>query len=992
MAQEPLRMSDEYKRRAMASPPSPEVESARRKYIDPKGPEAPEAPAPGGWEPSWLRPALLAGSFAPPLHPALLAVRGVSGGALAGLSALDAVNAASQGNYGEAAIDAVFAALGIRGVKTARLGKAGKPPAGGIPTDLLQKVNERQAQIKAATKGGNPAAVKPPTPPPASATPPRTITMPKKGATMPTPGEVPAPVAAKPGAKKPAAAPQTDATDMTPLLGAYKSSIAKMKADVKAGKVITPEVRKELEASTQFLALIGQRVGGPQGAQIAKVVKNGNDVLGGAKTAVPKATQTVLSEVDKLVKGATVRAEKLRKSTPEVQSTAKTVKGLAAKAKLAPDVLQKVEETLLKVKAKTPKQKKAINDLGFASAKLLAQMGGALAGGVSGAIGGGNLQPDDDPRDPATWKWAGAAGGALLGAMGANLAMTPGKVAKLEKLVDWNRFSLLSSPKAMGTANLGAFSSVIVKAMERVAEGRPDLAAKGLAELASDGAKLTWFRALAQGPLSFLPQPAQAAFAANSRVPVTKKLSLTNWPGRVIAAGDVVSIRALTKMGYSQEQAMAANLSSEPVTQVGKGFMRLFGEPVKSSVLATRGKNAGKMVTKIEEPLYDPKSNPALHLVMRYLQPFARVGVNAVEQGISYSPFGVAPSVRAAHGLTKPEAIRRAVVGTGVSGAGVAQAQLTSPEFDPIFAALGGPASLGVIAGQRFSRAMDSDQPLQSAAQGVLEELPMIGEQFGVQDMPGRLIPGLARDIGQAIDPAFAREKGPAGVIEAMGQQGTTPSPMGGVAATLGAGMLHRLPILREALPERSMPVDVWGKPLYPTNRPAFIPDVTLRGKVSGKPEILFPKVIARPPLVNPPTLPVGDPTAQKLRALGKQVPDMGAPVAPPLMPQFPELEADMRQAGVRPVPMDRDTRLAGLRARGVTNETVVRSVMESPGFSNLPAKVQHRIIREAWLDASKESSSTISPMIEAATVAPQAREQIRESLRAYITAMEGSQ
>jgi hypothetical protein len=214
-------------------------------------------------------------------------------------------------------------------------------------------------------------------------------------------------------------------------------------------------------------------------------------------------------------------------------------------------------------------------------------------------------------------------------------------------------------------------------------------------------------------------------------------------------------------------------------------------------------------------------------------------------------------------------------------------------------------------------------------------------------------------------------------------------------AKAAGAGLLHRMPLFRELLPEKFKDTDIYGQPKFP-ERNAFIPDISLRGFTTGKPEIVWPekgrgvlpKMMTRVPMVNPPDLPANDPYSAEIRAVERAVPERGKPISPPTVPQFRELENQMRMAGMPVKPMDRDMRAAILRAKGVTQEVMVKNMINSPQYQ-APDDERHWLLEKARDLATQGSGRMMTSAMRGATMAPDQRQMIMQQLQDYIQMMQ---
>ena len=833
-------------------------------------------------------------------------------------------------------------------------------------------------------------------------------------------------LAAGPPSPSLASTPLGDAGQLPQLLAGYTNTVKAVAKLTKEGKGIPDTLRAQLVESTRILGETAAQVAPESQKAVNAAVRRGITALANADSTVPSSTANLGSTLNKTAR-VLDKAARQSRDLPAVGRAVDTTRALGKKlgGKAGP-AADKLEQALRKQagKSKSAKEKKALDDISRASTSLLSQvkklpgdeagsvplgtaarMGATAAGGAGGFYAGQAARPEDDERSPLAWGMAGAAAGALSASVLSGLAMSPDRLAAIEKIVDWSRFSLLSAPKSMVNANMGALTAVFVKAAEKAAEGPKGVvaAARGMNELARQMATGVWFKAAFGDPQRYIQDPAlRAAFAkAGGRSQLTKgKKGFLSWPARVIAAGDVVSSNAIMKMGYSRQAAQQANLGAEPVTQFGRHIMRALNEPVRYKVHPPPGVK-GKIRDVIHKPYSNPKEHPGLTAALRFVSPFTRTAVNALEQGASYMPI-LGQTMRKPFGLTHAQSLVRQGMGAATIGAGAVQAHNTSPEIDTLVNSMAGPMTVPLYMGQRAMRMYDRDAPMQGILQTALEEIPMVAEQFGVQDILARpFVPGIMRDVARAIDPAFERSKGPSEIIERGRRRGGEVNVFKETAQTLAGGLQSRLPLFRELLPEEFAKHDVYGKSTFPERNkflPGFVPDITLRG-LDGRPEIiwpkpgkgLIPKILTSTPSVNPPDLPVNDPYTPELRALQHAVPEMGKVLSPPTVPTFRDIENLMHLGGRETMPLDRDLRAAVLRSKGAMTESFIKRTMNTPAYQEADDARRHFILSRMGDAAAASSAKSITPIMRGVTMSPAHRAQVLNALQAYIQSVEGT-
>lgn len=731
---------------------------------------------------------------------------------------------------------------------------------------------------------------------------------------------------------------------------------------------------REQRLTGRELRLQGEKIPKELTASIRKAAKTSE---GMAAREFPEAAPTLAKTIKK-AKGQIAKQGEARLTRPDEVSRAEaSVVGLLNRVNAPKEVIDQVKKSLATTKKLSKKQRKAYDQAGMAAGELLARMGAVGTGAAAGSIGGLKARPEDSERPPWQWAVAGAGAGALSGASLAHLALAP-KGQFWRTAGDMNFFSLLSGPGTLAKSTIGSMSAAATGAAIRLAEGRPVQAAKILKAMTEPAAMKTWLQAF-QDPLKFIPK----AVLQKSKVPI--KQGLMGVPTRVIAAGDAASSRALQLGGFTREEALRFNLSGDPRTALGQNFMRMVGSSVR--VVNPRTGRA-----TLKRGLFEGEK---MQLLARYFLPFPRVATQLGEMMVEFSPATLASkSLQRAFGHSgMRETVAKAALGPLAAMGGAGMASITTPEVDPLGAAAFGPLAGWSTLGQNIYRSTVADRPVLSSLNQFAQDInPLVGEMFSFSDPLARPVPGLIRDVARAVDPAFNRETGPQAVVQAMGRQGVPMNPVEGLALGAVSKAQSRLPVLREGLPERPMPVDYAGRALYP-DRPSFIPDTTLRG-YGGQTaliDITLPKVLTSTPIQNPPILPQGDPTAQEVRRVQRAVPQMGEIVSPPAVLESPLLRDVSALQGQRLSPLPRDITRLAQRARGAPLQVMLGQTVNSPGYANMPDPVKSLLLRRIIQQTRGETGPGVGGLTNAAQMDPGSQDAIRQSLRTLIAGWEGA-
>lgn len=346
-------------------------------------------------------------------------------------------------------------------------------------------------------------------------------------------------------------------------------------------------------------------------------------------------------------------------------------------------------------------------ETGAVSPGALYTLGSAAAGAVAGPM------VDREGANP----WLSAAGGGLLGAVGATAVRNP---ALLERIQSSNLFSNMA-PITSAVGNLGGLAAFAAE--------HPRSAGKVFTE-------------------TFSPQTLEAAKRAfkggvvreNVEGFADQPMSPLSIPGRLIGAPDAATRdiiqRAMVASGEATGQGALPGFPNREVAELG-GRYTLSGDPRSEfgrSTLDYLSKNRGLRLT---------------------VAPVARTPINWLETGLERTPgVGFLPGVQA----MDPEATLvtrslRQLGGLGAVGAGAAAgAALEDSDANaylPLLAALAGPAGLpftaGAVGAQLPDRARANagsfDVPLQ-VLENLKRQIPLLGQTyFSPEQLLRRFVP-----------------------------------------------------------------------------------------------------------------------------------------------------------------------------------------------------------------------------------------------------------
>ena len=736
---------------------------------------------------------------------------------------------------------------------------------------------------------------------------------------------------------------------------------AKDKA-AKAAEDQRPKPEAQRETTEEFLA---------RGGKITRPAETSRSTLASRHEDVVKRNKAI---DDSRTRSAAAKAERER----------------AAKvAEDAQDAKNKAE--LAKLKGNNPKdQVEALDELGQNATTVLLGMGahtsaaqgiGVVVGAGLGHQGGAAMGRNEEER--RKYAIIGALAGGASGAVGAKLLASLKAETLTKDLSNYTFFSFLSSPTAMGNATVGAYAGAWTGVLTKVLEGA--LTRKETAQAMKHLVPWTFAKNMIWAARN-KNAARVASVGRRSKAPRQAGggiLSLpTDW---VIIPADFAASKALRAAKWSVDDMSNLMLSGD--TKV-KGFQIL------QRAMGGSTKRTGQRLKRMEIG-----RNPKARLMAQQLFPFPRVVANALERGTEFSPLGMIPGFRRAMGNTVREGATRASMGTiAGTGAGMASSSI-SPELDPLVSAMGGPMALPVMAGLKMARGMSLDQAPSSIINTLLGELPALQEQTGLGTLTGRLVPGGMRAIAEAIDPAHGRMSGPTEVAREFRRRGlTTPGSLGETALGFAGAAISRIPGWREALPERDMPKDIFGRDLFP-DRAMFTPRFggnslleTAESLRQGRlPEgdgsgFVMPHIMTSRPIINPPIFPEDDPLAQQIKGIQDAASQYG-----PLLtaPALLENEADRRNllmAGVQNEDIPRDIRGMAQRAKGAALEQPLEALLASPRFQALPPELKSQVLRRAIQQIRQSSSAGITGLAGASPFLNESQQgNVRTALQTLI-------
>ena len=296
-----------------------------------------------------------------------------------------------------------------------------------------------------------------------------------------------------------------------------------------------------------------------------------------------------------------------------------------------------------------------------------------------------------------------------------------------------------------------------------------------------------------------------------------------------------------------------------------------------------------------------------------------------------------------------------AAMGTAYQAA--ASGEGRDPRVELVLGPLAGPAYLPYQTGRELRRQSERGRvdPGQLIGEVFKESSPFGFQPLGLAmapstEIPRRFLPAGLADIAAATDPAFGRERGRAALEQAR-DTGAYSGPTHPFFSTA----MSRIPGLRRQLPETFQPVDVFGRPRYPTEQ------VVSGGPVArGISRTLFPSFESSAPA-----------PMNQLDPLMRQLTEMG------IRPNVPSANVGLPGLGVNLQQTPRSA-AAVQRYRGQARELAARIVTQIPQLQQMPDGPQKRmlsrlIMRRIQNRISRSMSATTLPLavMQGATLPP---------------------
>lgn len=739
-------------------------------------------------------------------------------------------------------------------------------------------------------------------------------------------------------------------------------------------KAISGATAREMEIVGEFLsprhrAAMLQASGMKIPLSLRKEMAAGRTNLDKLSPETRKITDAIDTALGQLAKGGT--------PNNKVISQALATAGRVYRGEEPIEALARAVGADVKVAAASPAAKKVLDpeaakdarEAGFIAADLLVRTGLALGGGAAGW----EAVRQADPNSGYLKRGIGALGGAWAGGAAAHIgsgavqgarsgigALTGGARAAREAQF----FSMLSRPDTIARAWAGSVGAVAVKAVERQLTGRPDLARKGLEVLRDEWTKIL------RNPIASYKHA--GSLAAQGRIHSRVRVGSTaNYPAHLIAMADKASTKAMRAMGYSIDEAARMNLSGSPQTQKGRQIVNMLGGDVTTLRKLKNG--------QIRRRVMKSNMSEGMKLAANIFIPFPRVTVTMAENALKYSPLALTKWARKAFAETPGGMVswnmakQRAKMGTAVGLGGYAMAANT-PNFgldDQISAGMGPLTGISQAAMEK-ARQEQSDQSAWSNIQRFASAIPMVDEKLSISNVAGRAIPSVIGQAAKAMDPAFARGAGvgdAAEMLEAKWAEDPNFKPGFGteVQAGLGGiagGIMSKMPGLREMLPEKAAPVDIFGKPTT-ASMLDYIPDGTLRGFKS----IMIPveKALRPTSTYQPSIYPKKDPLAQEIRRVVEATPDYPQ-LSPPSQGAMSPLVRDAAFLGKLPEGMQATPLPTGLRSdmqrlRGAVTELPVQRLINDPRYKSAGPEMQRYLLGKVINKARGQVSSGLSAL-----------------------------
>jgi len=433
--------------------------------------------------------------------------------------------------------------------------------------------------------------------------------------------------------------------------------------------------------------------------------------------------------------------------------------------------------------ASTRTNPRSAGDIGIGLNELVVPLGLGTAGAVIGGTQGETTE--DRIANAILFGGIGAFSGFALG-RGANALARTGAAAggvaseaplsfhmnllqgikELKTVKGFNNFrynSMLSRPATIGKATGGAFTGALFTLGDMMAKGQTRQAFAALKYMRQNSLQIYTdalrnpqrLAGIVRGPGGISPEL------------LLQKPSILNLPSRMIRAADAVVIRSLQAVGADDITLSTARnfmLTGEPTSQLGRQAVDLFTKNFIASLIV----------------------------------PFPRVGVQALERGLEFSPLGVIKGFsnllrqgKGAEQLSRAQSLTRAGLGTasGLVGVGVGATGEVSKPGAFFGSAFAGPAQLTAIIGFIIGEAIRNGTMDARVVDDVLQQLSFEMPQADVNSIERllsgqQLIPGIVGFAADLSDPFDRLTRG----------QG------------FFAAAQRRVPILREGLPIDTRP------------------------------------------------------------------------------------------------------------------------------------------------------------------------------------------
>jgi len=586
---------------------------------------------------------------------------------------------------------------------------------------------------------------------------------------------------------------------------------------------------------------------------------------------------------------------------------------------------------------------------GFRALRKLAPL---VGGGLGATYGAQTAEEGESPL--VRGLGYGALGGVML-PMGAGAVARGyqraggGKAGVGEAITDYTYFSFLSSPDTIARGSFGAVGGAITAALEKglegVLTGKLSQVADGtriIKSLVTEGPGI-WGRAVKANPDEFarmyrqyMPSELARDLAAPGRLGVEQHMGGVG-VGKFFGGPDMAAVNAMTKGGFSRADAARYTLTGSPQSSTAQGILAF-----------QRGMR---------------KQGGIPSFVATQAAPFARVGLLGLEKGLQRTPIvGSIANRMMKTGATVEQQIAQQSVGAGAGWLGYKSGDEESifgidPRVGMVAGPLAGAAFLPFQAGRELRRQHERGRKGIGSVPELVGELFRESSPLGFQplalgsrpqtEVPRRFIPAGVADIATALDPAFGRERGRAG-LEQAAQRGEYTGPL-----FPGAGAaMARLPDLREQLPETFAPVNIFGQPRYAGAQPP-LPFIG-RALTGGGPvrEALSRTMFPALQSAEPPAMNQLDPLMAQLASLG-------------IKPGAPTANVTLPGTGL-PLQQTAQSAAAVQRYRGLARQLAANIVTQIPQLQQLPDGPQKQYLARLLME---DIQGRISRVLSAGTL-----------------------